>query len=192
LTELALSLGLIGDDFDGQSYEPPAIDEAFLEERPIAQKPLRKDVSIRPLRDSGVVIDHMVPYKEDLLVRLLKVRERRDIYRAATVKSLALPGEIKGMLMIEDREFTDEELHDIAAVSPGCTVNFVKGAKVERKLRMKLPGRIDGIAGMVCTNKGCISRPEHLESVNPLMMKAAGGKICCHYCDQLMDSVQFL
>jgi aspartate carbamoyltransferase regulatory subunit len=137
------------------------------------------------------VIDHMLPYKEDLLVKLLRVRERKDIYRAATVRALARPGEIKGMLMIEDRQFTDDELRDIAAVSPGCTVNFIEGAKVKRKLRTKLPGRIEGIAGMVCTNKGCISRPEHLESVSPLMIKAPGDKIRCHYCDQLMDSVQF-
>jgi len=190
LTELALSLGLLGEDFEGQAYEAEAVDPEFMEERPITQKPPRQDVSIRPIRDCGVVIDHMVPYKEDLLVRLLKVRERRDIYRAATVRSLARPGEVKGMLMIEDRELTDDELRAIAAVSPGCTVNLVRGAKVKRKLRMKLPGRIEGIAGMVCANKGCISRPEHLESVSPLMTRAPGDTIRCHYCDQLMDSVQ--
>jgi aspartate carbamoyltransferase regulatory subunit len=189
LTELALSLGLLGGDFAGQAYEPPALDDEFIEERPITQKPPREDVSIRPIRDSGVVIDHMAPYKEDLLVRLLRVRERRDIYRAATVKSLGRPGEIKGMLMIEDRELTDDELRAIAAVSPGCTVNFIRGAKVERKLRMRLPDRIDGIPGMTCANRGCISRPEHLESVSPLLTRAGARKVRCHYCDELMDAV---
>jgi aspartate carbamoyltransferase catalytic subunit len=192
LTELALALGLLGDDFEGLAWQSPAVDEEFMVEREIRQRPPRTDVSIRPLRDSGVVIDHMEPYKEDLLVRLLKVRERRNIYRAATVKSLARPGSVKGMLMIEDREFTDDELRAIAAVSPGCTVNIVKGAKVQRKLRMKLPARIEGIEGMTCTNKDCISRAEHLEAVWPLMVRAGDDKVRCHYCDQLMDSVQFV
>jgi aspartate carbamoyltransferase catalytic subunit len=192
LTELALALGLLGGDFKGPAFEPTPTDDVFMEERPIKQKPLRTDVSIRPLRDSGVVIDHMEPYKEDLLVRLLQVRERRDIYRAATVKSLARPGSVKGMLMIEDRVLTDDELRAIAAVSPGCTVNFVKEAKVMRKLRMRLPGRVQGIVGMTCTNKGCISRAEHLEAVEPVMVAAGDDKVRCHYCDQVMDSVQFV
>ncbi|MFO8074315.1 MAG: aspartate carbamoyltransferase [Polyangia bacterium] len=191
LAELALSLGLVGDGFSGDHWEPPELPEEFFEEREIVDKPPRQDVSIRPIRRNGVVIDHMAPYREDLLVKLLGVRERRDIYRAATVKSLRRPGSVKGMLMIEERELSDDELRTIAAVSPGCTVNFIREAKVTRKLRTYLPGRICNVEGMVCTNKGCITRPEHLEGVRPTMIKAGDRAVRCYYCDNLMQEVVF-
>jgi len=190
LTELALSLGLMGEDFGGREWVEQPFDRGFYEERTILDRPLRTDVSIRPLRNDGVVIDHIVAYQEEILTKLLRVRERRDIYRAAAVMALKRPGEVKGMPMIEDREFSEDELRAIAAASPGCTVNFIKEAKVVRKLRMRLPARIDGIPGMICENKGCISRPEHLESVGPVMVRVGDDRIRCHYCDQLMAGVK--
>jgi aspartate carbamoyltransferase regulatory subunit len=147
-------------------------------------------VSILPIRDRGVVIDHMLPYTEDLMVRILRVRERRDIYRAATVKALRRPGSIKGMLMIEDRELLPEELRMIAAVSPGSTVNMVEQGKVIRKLLLKLPSRVEGISGILCTNKGCVTRPEHQEYVKPIMVRFDEKSVRCHYCDNVMASSQ--
>jgi len=193
LTELALSLGLLGDDFKGQSFTTVSGDESFFEERHVEDRPIRTDVSIRPLRNDGVVVDHMQPYAEDALVRLLRVRERRDIYRAATVKSLRRPGSIKGMLMIENRNLDDDDLKAIAAVSPGCTVNFIQNAKVVRKLKMKMPGHITGIPGLICTNRDCITRPEHQESVSPIMVRNdEDNNVKCHYCDHIMNAVKFL
>ncbi|MCK9460775.1 MAG: aspartate carbamoyltransferase [Proteobacteria bacterium] len=190
LTELALALGLFGGEFSGKEWRAPADDAGFFEERAIAEKPPRTDVSILPIRDRGVVIDHMLPYTEDLMVRILRVRERRDIYRAATVKALRRPGSIKGMLMIEDRDLDEQELRMIAAVSPGCTVNRVVAGKVVRKLELRLPSRVEGIAGMVCANKGCITRPEHQENVKPIMVRFDEKTVRCHYCDNVMASSQ--
>jgi len=190
LAELALALDLLGADFAGKEWKAPTSDEVFFEERTIASKPPRTDMSIRPIRDRGVVIDHMLPYAEDLLMRILRVRERRDIYRAATVKSLRRPDSIKGMLMIENRELNDGELRMIAAVSPESTVNMVAEGKVVRKLKMRLPSLIEGIAGILCTNKGCITRPEHQEYVKPLMVRFDEKSVRCHYCDNVMASSQ--
>ncbi len=192
LTELALALGLLGSDFEGESWQDPPPERSFIEERPITDKPPREDVSIRPIRNNGVVIDHAAPYCEEDLSRILRVRERRDIYRAATVRSLSRPDIIKGMLMIEDREFTESDLRAIAAVSPGCTVNIIRGAKVARKFRLTLPERIEGIPGLICTNLGCITRPEHKEAVAPLLLRAGSRNVRCHYCDNLMETVHFL
>ena len=99
LVELALSLGLLGDDFDGEEWKAPRESEAFVNSLPIVQKPRRTDVSIRPIRENGIVIDHVQPFLEEVLVRLLRIRERRDVYRAGTVKSVRRPGTVKGMLM---------------------------------------------------------------------------------------------
>ncbi|MDJ0764329.1 MAG: aspartate carbamoyltransferase [Myxococcota bacterium] len=188
LVELALSLGLTGAEFAGESWEPPRQDEAFIDELDVVIKPRRTDVSIRPIRENGVVIDHVQPFLEEVLIRLLGVRERRDIYRAATVKSIRRPGNVKGMLMIEDREFTEDELRAIAAVSPGCRVNIIRNGQVARKLQLRLPERITGIPQMTCPNKGCITRIEHEESVRPIMIRAGSDRVRCYYCDQLMTS----
>lgn len=192
LTELALSLGLLDDKFSGEAYCHEELDARFIEEREVVQKPQRTDVSIRPIRDCGVVIDHIQPYREELLVRLLHVRERKEIYRAGTVKSVSRAGEVKGILMIEDRALTDHEIRAIAAVSPGCRINVIEGGKVSRKLVVTLPPRITGIPQMACPNKGCITRVEHLEYVAPVMVRAGLDLLRCYYCDQLMPSAQML
>jgi aspartate carbamoyltransferase catalytic subunit len=189
LTELALSLGLLGDDFSGESWSEETPSESYIDELEVVEKPVRTDVSIRPIRENGVVIDHMAPYKEDALVKVLRVRERHDIYRAATVKSLRRPGTVKGMLMIEDRELCENEIRTVAAISPGCTVNTIVDGKVRRKFKLALPARIEGIPGMLCTNRGCITRPEHQESVGALMLRTDTEAVRCYFCDNLMEQV---
>jgi aspartate carbamoyltransferase/aspartate carbamoyltransferase regulatory subunit len=192
LTELALSLGLMGDDFDGETVRVSQCNENFLQVLPIREKPVRKDLSIRPIRNNGVVVDHMAPYKEEILTQVLKVRERRDIYRAATVKPTSRPSDIKGMLMIEDRRLTEHELKIVASVSPGCTVNVIENGTVTEKYKLSLPDRVCDVPGMMCANKGCISRPEYEESVSPRMIKAGDQRVRCYYCGHVMHISQML
>jgi len=59
---------------------------------------------------------------------------------------------------------------------------------VVSKLELKLPSRVEGISGMVCTNKGCITRPEHQEYVAPIMVRFDEKTVRCHYCDNVMAS----
>ena len=92
------------------------------------------------------------------------------------------------MLMIEDRELTDDDLRAIAAVSPGCRINIVQGGQVTSKMELRLPDRISGIPQMACPNKGCITRAEHQESVAPIMHRIGEDRVRCHYCDQVMPS----
>jgi len=188
LTELALALGLLGNDFEGEVFSTDKVDDTFITSRPLNKKPPRENVSIRPIRNNGVVIDHMYPYREDILIRVLNVRERKDIYRAATVKSVREPGNVKGMLMIENRIFSEHELKTIASVAPDCTVNVIEGSRVTQKIRLKLPSVIDNIHGLMCTNKGCISRPEHLESVQPRMIRAGENLVKCDWCGEIMTT----
>lgn len=192
LTELALALGLMGNDFDGEVMRESCCNENFIEDLPIREKAPRTDLSIRPIRKNGVVVDHMAPYKEEILTQVLNVRERRDIYRAATVKAASRPNSIKGMLMIEERTLTEHELKIVASVSPGCTVNIIEGGSVTGKFKLSLPERVCDVPGMMCTNKGCISRPEYQESVPPRMNKAGDNRVKCYYCGQVMAVSQIV
>jgi aspartate carbamoyltransferase catalytic subunit len=190
LTELALSLGLLGEDFEGEAYQPKEEDDTYIKDLKVVVKPTRTDFSIRPIRDNGVVVDHVQAYQEEVLIRLLRVRERQDVYRAGTVKSMRRPGAVKGILMIEGRVFSDEELRAIAAVSPGCTVNSIKGGQVVRKVQLNLPARVAGIPQIECPNKGCITHPDHQESVPPVMVRSSEKSVRCAYCDHVMKSAE--
>ena len=190
LTELALSLGLMGDEFEGEAWEKESKNQIFIEDLPVVIKPTRTDFSIRPIRDNGVVIDHVRAYQEELLVRLLEVRERKDIYRAGTVKSIRRPDVVKGILMVEGRELTEDEIRAVAAVSPGCRVNIIKGGQVVRKMQLRLPDRMTGIPQIACPNKGCITHVSHQESVAPMMVRRDDHTVSCYYCDYLMDSAE--
>jgi aspartate carbamoyltransferase catalytic subunit len=191
LTELALSLGLLGDDFEGETWAPPEEDDKFINELDVSPRSeKRTDVLIRPIQKSGIAIDHLEPYQEELLVRLLRIRERGDVYRAGTVKSMSRPGTVKGILMIEDRELKEEELRVIGAVSPGSRVNIIHDGHVARKLELMLPARISGIPQITCPNKRCITRKEYEESVAPIMVRAGVDRVRCHYCDQVMHSAK--
>jgi len=187
--ELALALGLLGDDFKGESWKECKEDDNFTKELEVVIKPKRKDFSIRPIRDHGVVIDHLKPYMEEILIRLLRVRENHDIYRGGTVKTSKTPSqERKGMLMIEGRDFSINELRAIAAVSPGCRVNLIEGGQVSKKLQLTLPAKITNIPQMSCPNKGCITHIQHKESVSPAMVRSSQDLVSCDYCDHLMES----
>jgi aspartate carbamoyltransferase catalytic subunit len=186
MAQLALALGLVP-----QVEEKSVIIEEkskFYTVLEINKKPIRTGVSIRPIRQHGVVIDHLRPYSERILAKLLKVSENKNVYRSATVRSVARPQNIKGMLMIEDRELTEEELHLIATVSPGARVNRITDSSVTQKLKLSLPHIIEGIDSLLCPNEGCITRPSHIENVSPRYEKIGEDIIACSYCNFVMTS----
>lgn len=188
LVEMALSLGLLGEDFQGESCTPQEPDDRFVKELDVVQKPVKTEQAIRPIRGHGVVIDHLRPYAEEVITKLLRVRERGDVYRAGTVRSHKQPDRVKGLLIIEDRELDDQEMRLVATVSPGCRVNIIRDGRVAQKFMLTLPRRIEGIPDILCPNTGCITRPEHFERVSPIMVRAGEENVRCYFCDTVIPS----
>lgn len=188
--ELAVILGLFPDLSRDEAATPSKAPQEFKRQIPIGtdDKIDEAGLSIRPIRQAGVVIDHMIPYSEEVLLKALKVRERRDVYRAGTVRSVSRPDNVKGMLIIEDRAFTDDELQIIAAVSPGCRVSTINEGRVVEKIELSLPEKFDGVPGIRCLNPGCISRPEHMEHCPAKLVKAGEKILRCHYCSNVMSA----
>jgi aspartate carbamoyltransferase catalytic subunit len=194
LVEMALSLGLLGEDFQGEVAPPPPADRGCSKERAIdGQTPRPGPVDIRPI-DNGTVIDHVEgdPYVVEKVTRLLGLRERRDTYRMGVVEPIKRPGTRKGVLMIKDRFLDDQELRLIATVAPGCTVNDIRSGAVARKRDLFLPGVVEGLPDMQCTNHRCITRPEYHEHVAPKAVRLGAGAdakiVKCFYCNNLMES----
>lgn len=187
LVEMALSLGLMGDDFAGTHFEEPELRQSFYRELEVVKKPQKTDQNLKPIQDKGTVIDHLQPGTAQKLMYLLKVEERGDIYRGGTVRRQSSPDKLKAMLMIESRELSENELRVVAALSPGCRVNWIQNGEVIRKIELDMPDAIEGIWYLQCTNHNCISRMEHNEHVPPKFLRAKGRFLKCHYCDNIMQ-----
>ncbi|MBI5478728.1 MAG: aspartate carbamoyltransferase [Deltaproteobacteria bacterium] len=198
LVEIALSLGLMGADFDGEVYHPAPVDLSFSQERPVdGEKPRPGPVDIRPI-DNGTVIDHIEgnPYVIDKISRLLGLAARGTIFRMGVVAPLRRPGSRKGVVMIKDRLLDDEEMRLIATLAPGSTVNDIREGHVVRKRDLFLPGLVEGLPDMQCTNHRCITRHEHHEHVPARALRLGAGTdsriVKCFYCNNLMESHEVL
>ena len=198
MVEMALSLGLMGHDFDGEPFRAPQVSQEFLEERDLDQhkqsspKPLEGPVDIRPIQN-GTVIDHVEgnPYVISKIGRLLRVSEQRNIFRAGVVAPVKRPGTTKGVMMIKDRFLDDEEVRLIATVAPESTVNDIREGHVVRKRDLHLPAVVEGLPEMSCTNHRCITRKEFFEHISPKAIqleKDDGNVVKCFYCNNLMES----
>merc|ERR1711957_625549 len=91
MAEVALSLGLMGEDYKADGNSVPVTKSDFVRTLPLADARTKEsddDLSIRPIRKNGIVCDHLLPYQEDVMCRLLRVKERRDVYRTGVVRSL--------------------------------------------------------------------------------------------------------
>lgn len=195
LTEMALSLGLVGHDYDGDVHDPPASRRMFCRDRdPGIRKERSGPVDIRPVVD-GTVIDHVEgnPYVIQKISRLLKLAERGDIFRMGVVEPIKRPNHRKGVMMIKDRLLDEQDVRLIATIAPGATINDIKEGRVVRKRDLFLPEMVEGLPGMQCTNHRCITRREYHEHV-PVRATRVGpeGKniVKCHYCNNLMESAE--
>ena len=197
LVEMALSLGLAGHDFDGEPYRPPEISDEFFSEQDLDQRNSsvtnpHGPADIRPI-ENGTVIDHVEgnPYVITKIGRLLRIKQRRDIFRAGVVEPVRRPGQTKGMIMIKDRHLDDAELRLIATLAPGATINDIRSRRVVRKRKLRLPAVVEGLSTMTCTNHHCITRREFHEHIpaKALRMEGKDGNVVkCYYCNNLMES----
>jgi aspartate carbamoyltransferase catalytic subunit len=192
LVEMALSLGLLGHDFEGEAFRHRPTSTEFWTEKAPGTRKESAQYDIRPI-NTGTVIDHIEndPYIVGRIVQLLRLRENGNIYRAGVVEPKKRPGVKKGLLMIEGRELSFDDLRVVAAMAPGAVVSDIREKNVVRKRELSLPDVIEGLPEMQCTNAGCISRPEHKEHVTPKAVRVSdsiGNYVRCYECDNLMGS----
>jgi aspartate carbamoyltransferase catalytic subunit len=191
-------------EFEGKPYILPVHDAQFWSERPpIVRHVDDSDYFLKPLRNNGTVIDHLPPYTDQTIISMLRLPEREAIYRGGTIRKHGQSG-IKGIVIIEDLELTDDERRQVAAftasrILPGAksvTENLIRGGVVQRKRDLSPPQIFAGVGH--CRNQlvnesgqtvsGCISLPEFYEHVEPRFLLASPGQYRCYWCGHLMDS----
>jgi len=186
---LSAIAGQIGEDFKGETVEPEHYNDDFIHEvTPDNTKTKTLKEGINPLAN-GVVIDRFCrgESKEDIWEYLFKTIKIMNFSRyrghIGVGESKKEPGVYKGLIFLpEVKELSDSDLRRLAAVTAGCTVNFVKDNKVVRKLRLTSPPRIYKIKGTCCTNPDCISYQGHWEHVPPEFIRKYNSTLECYYC----------
>ena len=87
----------------------------------------------------------------------------------------------KGIIKIEDKFFTDEEISRLSVVAPNVVLNVIRDYEVVEKKKVVTPDTLKGIVR--CNNPKCITNNEPMNTIFHVIDKNSG-IIKCHYCDK--------
>lgn len=136
-----------------------------------------------PAIKDGSVIDHIPVEKLQKVVRLLRLFELDyPITIGRNFRSSKLGR--KGIIKVEEKHFTREEVDKLALVAPDVVINVIKEYQVVEKIQVTLPERIHNL--LHCTNPKCITNDEPMESEFKVIDKEAG-ILQCKYCNRKIE-----
>ena len=130
--------------------------------------------------ENGTVIDHIPAEKTYAVATLLglqKLQTPDTIGYNYPSKKLGK----KGIIKIEDKFFTDEEISRLSVVAPNVVLNVIRDYEVVEKKKVVTPDTLKGIVR--CNNPKCITNNEPMNTIFHVIDKNSG-IIKCHYCDK--------
>lgn len=129
---------------------------------------------------NGTVIDHIPSEKAYQVAQLLKLA---DLNTPVTIGYNFLSKKLgkKGIIKVENKWFTDEEISRLSVVAPNIVLNIIKDFEVVEKKTVTTPEDIKGI--VKCNNPKCITNNE------PMLthFHVSNGILTCHYCEKEQD-----
>lgn len=129
---------------------------------------------------NGTVIDHIPSEKAYQVAQLLKLAELdTPVTIGYNFRSEKLGR--KGIIKVEDKYFTDEEISRLSVVAPNIVLNIIKEYEVVEKKTVTTPAEIHGI--VKCNNPKCITNNEPMRTY----FHVANGILTCHYCEKEQD-----
>jgi len=140
-----------------------------------------KEYKISAIKE-GTVIDHITPESTFKVIEILDLDKNKEIISVANNLQSSKLGK-KGIVKIGSKFLGEEAVNKIAIIAPNATLNIIRDYKVVQKLKLKIPGRIEGT--LKCFNPNCITNLEKVDtkfkvtSSNPL-------KLLCNYCERIM------
>ena len=130
--------------------------------------------------ENGTVIDHIPSektYQVSQLLNLDKLSSTVTIGYNYRSKKLGK----KGIIKVEDKWFTDEEISRLSVVAPNIVLNIIRDYEVVEKKTVCTPDEIKGI--VKCNNPKCITNNEPM----PTYFHVTNGILTCHYCEKEQD-----
>jgi len=105
----------------------------------------------------GVVIDHIPNDDVFKVYNILHLqKQKHPLTMALNLHSKTMPH--KGMIKIESKHLSKDELMKIALIAPGVTVNLIANENVVEKLHLVIPNNV--VNTLLCNNSKCISNFE--------------------------------
>ncbi|MHC4480697.1 MAG: aspartate carbamoyltransferase regulatory subunit [Planctomycetota bacterium] len=146
-----------------------------------SEKSAREEMNVSAIRN-GTVIDHIrneVTFKVAEILRLAREEEM-------VLVGMNLPSEKmgrKGLVKVESRELTPQEVNKIALIAPQATLSIIKDYQVVEKRSVQLPQSVEGIVR--CFNPSCVT---NRQEVNTSFEVVAADPVSlrCVYCERVM------
>ena len=140
--------------------------------------------------ENGTVIDHIPSEKTYEVANILGLQ---NLDTVVTIGYNYLSKKIgrKGIIKIENKFFTDEEISRLSVVAPHVVLNIIRNYEVVEKKKVETPDELRGI--VKCNNPKCVTNNEPMDTIFTVTDKEAG-TIRCHYCDkeQNISEVQLI
>ena len=130
--------------------------------------------------ENGTVIDHIPSEKTYEVANLLRLQDLKAIVTIGYNYISKKMGH-KGIIKIENKFFTDEEISRLSVVAPNVVLNVIKNYEVVEKKTVETPDELRGIVR--CNNPKCITNTEPMQTIFHVTDKEQG-IIRCHYCDE--------
>ena len=130
--------------------------------------------------ENGTVIDHIPSEKTYQVVALLGLQ---GLATPVTVGNNFASTKVgrKGIIKVEDKFFTDEEISRLSVVAPKVVLNIIRDYEVVEKKTVETPDELRGLVR--CNNPKCVTNNEPVETVFHVVDKEQG-VLRCHYCDK--------
>ena len=130
--------------------------------------------------ENGTVIDHIPSEKTYQVAQLLGLQ---NLETPVTIGYNFLSKKLgkKGIIKVEDKFFTDEEISRLSVVTPNIVLNIIRDYEVVEKKTVVTPSEIRGIVR--CNNPKCITNNEPMQT----HFHVSEGILTCHYCEKEQD-----
>lgn len=131
--------------------------------------------------ENGTVIDHIPSDKIFEVVNLLHLEEvQSEVTVGFNLKSHQMGR--KSIIKIANKFFTDDELNQLAVVTPNVTLCIIRNYDIVEKRTVTLPDELINV--IKCKNPKCITNNEPMATRFSVIDKQKG--ICrCDYCNNL-------
>lgn len=133
---------------------------------------------------NGIVIDHIKAGYGMKIYKYLEL-DKADYSVALIMKAESSKLGKKDIIKIENNLEMDFAV--LGFIDPNITIDIIKDEKIYKKIKLKLPNRIENI--IECKNPRCVTSVEkNIPHIFNLVDEKAG-EYRCEYCDQIYENL---
>jgi aspartate carbamoyltransferase regulatory subunit len=144
---------------------------------------MKKERSVSAIQD-GTVIDHIPAGMGLKILYLLKIKNFNSRITIGLNFSSRLCGS-KDLIKIENYFLSDKEACEVSVFAPQATISIIHNFQIQRKIKVALPAKIEGI--LACPNPECIVHSEPGATTFCIEQWRDVALFRCKHCEKLFD-----